>query len=140
MLALSDLIVMNLIVRTRQVHPWHYHRFGLRRFVCHLKSIYKQHLGIIRSGEEGGVTYYSCIKHRKFMAKILKLTIGIALRRITVKHPIPHFRSSSQMISCGVGLDLIRFSGGGGQGLPGLLWRSQPRPRSMAPVRVQHSL
>ena len=89
MLALSDLIVMNLIVRARQVHPWHYHRFGLRRFVCHLKSIYKQHLGIIRSGEEGGVTYYSCIKHRKFMAKILKLTIGIALRRITVKHPHP---------------------------------------------------
>ena len=62
MLALSDLIVMNLIVRARQVHPWHYHRFGLRRFVCHLKSIYKQHLGIIRSGEEGGVTYYICIK------------------------------------------------------------------------------
>ena len=39
MLALSDLIVMNLTVRARQVHPWHYHRFGLRRIVYHLKPI-----------------------------------------------------------------------------------------------------
>jgi len=62
MLALSDLIVINLTVRARQVHPWHYHRFGLRRFVYHLKPIQKQDLGIIRSGEEEGVTYYIRIK------------------------------------------------------------------------------